>query len=206
MPTSTGNQGPDKDGDSSTPAPFATPPSTRALALVGIAVLIALLLVVIVNEDKKDGEKTAASTTQTTTTTAASNTETTSKSSSSSSTSTTKPVANTSQPSDVSVLVLNGSGTAGVATKVSEALGELDYKTLTPGDDSSIDKGTIVYYKSGFENDAKQLAINVVPGILNDLDMTQTVKSQQFPSSAPVAWNQTNLVSANVVVVVGSSS
>lgn len=204
MSTPTGSQGSGNDSNKSKSAPFTSPPSSRALALVGIAVLVGLLLVVVVNSDKNSNEK--ADSKSSSATTVSTTTETTAKKSSSTTSSTTTPVANTTKPSNVSVLVLNGSNIAGVASTVSTEIGNLDYKTLTPGNDTSKDKGTYVYYKTGFQNDAKQLATNVVPGLLSDLKISQPVKTQPFPSSAPVAWDQQNLVSANVVIVVGNPS
>lgn len=208
MPTSSMNQGPSKDGDRSKPQQtFNAPPSSRALALVSIAVFVGLLLVIIVNADNSANKNDKNAEASVTTTTAkSSETETTEKKSQDSETSTTKKVEGTKDPQEVSVLVLNGSSVAGVATTFTTAIADLDYKTLTPGDDASKDPGTYVYYKSGFKNDAEQLATNVVPGLLTKSKISQSVKTLQFPASAPVAWDQENLVAANVVIVVGNSA
>ncbi|HMS25125.1 MAG TPA: LytR C-terminal domain-containing protein [Acidimicrobiia bacterium] len=200
MPTST-PRGPRNSHEGPLgPQSFAASASTRALGLVAIAILVGFLLIVIVDSNGTTSTKTQASSEPT----ASSATDTTAENTAASTTSTTKPVANTAKPADVSVLVLNGSSIAGVAGTVTTEIKNLSYKTLVAGNDTSKDKGTIIYYKSGFENDAKQLATNVVPGLLTKLKISQTVKTLQFPASAPTAWDQKDLVTANVVVVVGN--
>lgn len=181
---------------------FTAPPSTRAIALVAIAILVGFLLVMVVDSDSSTGKTASAtqSTITTTTVVAADNEQ-----SEESTTTTTRAVANTQAPSGVSVLVLNGSNIAGVAGKVSNAIQEADFETLTPGNDSDKDVGTVVYYKSGFQNDAKQIAQNIVPGVLKELEISQSVKTATFPDSAPSSWDQENLVGANIVVVIGNA-
>lgn len=182
------------------PVPFTATPSTRAISFIAITILIGFILVLVVNSDKEEtttAKKSSASKSATQEKTASEDTTTTT-------TTTTKPVSGTNDPSDVSVLVLNGSNIAGVAGKISDSIGALGYKTLTPGNDTSKDTGTSIYYKSGFEKDAKQLANNVVPGILKSFKITQPIKVAQLPSSAPEQWDQDNLIGANVVVVVGN--
>lgn len=199
MATSGMNSG--QENKSRTPA-FKSQTSTRALALVGIAVLIGLLLVIIVNADNNKNESSASNRTNTTAPTTTAQTKQTSETTKQSST--TKPVTDTKETSQVSVLVLNGSSIAGIAGSITSELNKLGYKTLTAGNDTSKQNGTTVYYKSGFENDAKQLATNVLPGILKQLGISQTVTTKAFPSSAPTDWDQQNLVAANVVVNVGN--
>ena len=180
---------------------FTSPPSTRALGLVAIAVLVGFLLVMIVDSNNNsDSDKQAGTQQTSTTTTAKSTTETTAKNT----TTTTVAVSGTKKPSQVTVLALNGSSGEGIASAVTAEVKDLGYKTLAPGNDSSKDKNTIVYYKSGFEKDAKQLATNIVPGVLEDLNIEQKVTTKQFPASAPITWDQINLVAANLVVVVGN--
>ena len=198
------SESPAKKNPGSLPSSFNAAPSSRAIGLVAIAVLVGVLLLVIVDADnasKKNKSQASQSDATTTTTKTGSNTE----SSKVSSTSTTTPVSGTKKPAEVSVLVLNGSSGGGVASSVSTAVGEQGYKMLTPGNDSSTAKGTIVYYKAGFEKDAKQIATNVVPGILTELNISQAVTTEQFPGSAPTEWDQDNLVGANIVVVVGNA-
>lgn len=183
---------------------FKAAPSTKMFAVVGIAVLVAFLLVWVVND--KDSSKTKTSKkseTSATDNSVASNDTDTSKSTSSTTTTTTA-VANTKKPAQVSVLVLNGSGFGGVAKNTSTEIGKLGYNMLTPGDDSSKDVGTFVYYKTGFEPDATKIAKNVLPNILTVLQIPQKVTVAQFPSSAPAAWTQTQLIPANVIVIIGN--
>lgn len=183
---------------------FKAAPSTKMFAVVGIAVLVAFLLVWVVND--KDSSKTKTSKkseTSATDNSVASNDTDTSKSTSSTTT-TTAAVANTKKPAQVSVLVLNGSGFGGVAKNTSTEIGKLGYNMLTPGDDSSKDVGTFVYYKTGFEPDATKIAKNVLPNILTVLQIPQKVTVAQFPSSAPAAWTQTQLIPANVIVIIGN--
>lgn len=180
---------------------FSSPPSTFALGLVALAVVVGLLLVAVVNSDKPASDKTASSKNSSSATNNSTETKTTVVS-----TTTTTPISGTKDPAEVTVVVLNGSSIAGVATSVTNEIEKVDYKVLTAGNDSSKDKNTIIYYKSGFEKDAKQLATNVVPGILNTLQISQDISTKQFPSSAPIAWDQQNLVAANIVIVVGDAS
>ena len=183
---------------------FKAAPSTKMFAVVGIAVLVAFLLVWVVNDTDSSNTKTSKkSDTSATDNSVASNDTDTSKSTSSTTT-TTAAVANTKKPAQVSVLVLNGSGFGGVAKNTSTEIGKLGYNMLTPGDDSSKDVGTFVYYKTGFEPDATKIAKNVLPNILTVLQIPQKVTVAQFPSSAPAAWTQTQLIPANVIVIIGN--
>ena len=182
---------------------FTAPPSVRAIALVVLAIVFGFLLVTIVNSDSGDDKDASATqTTAVTTTTAAPSGNNDEEEST---TTTTVAIDGVRDPAEVAVLVLNGSNIGGVAGTVSEELGTVGYETLTPGNDSEKDNGTLVYYKSGFKNDADQLATNVVPGILKDLQISQSVKAASFPSSTPTGWDQVDLVSANVVIVIGNA-
>ncbi len=207
MSASQGNsESSENDNTSNLPSSFNSAPSSRAIGLVAIAVLVGILLLVIVDADNTTNSnasvKAKATTTTTTTTTAQTKNE---SSTTTASTSTTTPIAGIKKPAEVSVLVLNGSSGPGVASSVSSAISELGYKMLTPGNDSSASKGTIVYYKAGFEKDAKQIASNILPGILTDLKISQPIKTEQFPSVAPTEWDQDNLIGANIVIVVGNA-
>jgi hypothetical protein len=191
---------PDSKDNSASPSQGFTPaPSSRALALVAIAIIAGLILVGIVDADKTSKKNPSANASNTTTTTVKATTTSTT-------TSTTKPVSGTKDPEDVSVLTLNGSAIAGVAAKVTTELDKVKYHTLTAGNDTSKDTGTFVYYKSGFQKDAQQLSTNVLPGILKTLKITQTIKTKAFPASAPSTWDQADLLTANIVVVVGNAS
>lgn len=181
---------------------FGSTPNSRAIGLVALAIMIGILLLVVVDSDNSYQNQESASQVAPTTTVATSNQG---NQTNESSTTTTAQVSGTKKPAQVSVVALNGSSMSGVATSVSNAIGELGYKMLSPGNDSSTANGTVVYYKAGFEKDAKQLSTNVIPGILDDLEISQDVTTEQFPSSAPTDWDQDNLVGANIVVVVGNA-
>lgn len=198
----TSNQGKQKQTSPS----FKATPNSKMLAVVSIAILAGLLLVWVVN-DKDSSKSTSSKKSESASTDKSSdesNTGNETNTSSTSSTTTTTVVANTKKPAQVSVLVLNGSGFGGVAKNTSTEIGKLGYNMLTPGDDSSKDVGTFVYYKTGFEPDATRIAKNVLPGILTVLQIPQKVTVAQFPSSAPAAWTQTQLIPANVIVIIGN--
>lgn len=199
MPTSSNNS--DSQKTSGNPA-FTSPPSTRALGLIAIAILIAFLLVLIVDSDNSSKETKSKNGATSTTTTIPNNSDT--NSDDNSTTETTKAISGTKNPAEVSVLVLNGSSIGGVAGSVTTSIGDLDYKILTAGNSNAKASGTIVYYKSGFQKDAEHLAANVVPGLLANLKISQDVTVKTFPSSAPIAWDQENLVAANIVILIGN--
>ena len=204
MSTPTGKSEPsEKNKIASLQSSFTSTASSKAVALVVIAVLVGVLLLVIVDADNVSIENSKSPNAKVVTTTTVSKVE--NSLSTQVSTSTTTPVSGIKKPAEVSVLVLNGSSASGMATSVSTAIGELGYTMLKPGDDSSTEKGTVVYYKAGFDKDAKQIATNIMPGILSDLGISQPVKSEQFPSNAPTDWDQDNLVGANIIIVVGNS-
>ena len=48
------------------------------------------------------------------------------------------------------------------------------------------------------------MSLNVVTGILFDLDKAQEVTIKQFPSIAPVQWDQKELANADIVIVIGN--
>jgi len=61
-------------------------------------------------------------------------------------------------PSSVKVIVLNGSGKAGVAKSNSEAIGAKGYTMLTPGNAAKNASTTTIYYAAGYDSDAKAIA------------------------------------------------
>lgn len=205
MSESTGKNNAEKGKNPAMKKPvMGTPPSMFALGLVALAVLVGLLLVTIVNSDdsatanKNDSKSNAANSSNT-----ASDNNSTKETAAT--TTTTTPISGTKNPSEVTVLVLNGSSKAGVATSVTAEVEKLEYKTLEAGNDSSIDNNTIIYYKSGFEKDAKQLATNIIPGALSSAGISQDISTKQFPSNAPISWDQQNLVAANIVIIIGDA-
>lgn len=61
-------------------------------------------------------------------------------------------------PSEVSVIVLNGSGQTGVAASTSSTIGESGYVMLTPANAPANVETTTVYYADGFEAEAIAVA------------------------------------------------
>ncbi len=61
-------------------------------------------------------------------------------------------------PSEVSVVVLNGSGQTGVAASTSATIGEAGYTMLTPANAPANVETTSVYYADGFEDSAIAVA------------------------------------------------
>lgn len=61
-------------------------------------------------------------------------------------------------PSEVVVLVANGSGQAGVAATLSQELQTANYVTADPTDTSEPASASIVYFEPGFEADADAVA------------------------------------------------
>ena len=184
--------------------------SSKMLAIVVIALVVGFLLVWVVNDKPLSNNKTTTETTETTIKSKdkvedVTNTSSSSTSSTTTTTTTTVVVSNTQKPSAVSVLILNGSSTAGVAKSTSTEVGKAGYKMLTPGDDSSKDTGTFVYYRTGFQPDATKIAKNILPSILSfTTTVSSDIKIEQFPSSTPAGWAVTELLNANVVVIVGN--
>ncbi len=181
---------------------FTPQTSTKAIAVVVAAIIAGFLMVMIVNSNNSNETASTVETTVAPTTTVAAQDQATETSAP---VTTTQSIGNAKDPSEVNVLVLNGSNAAGIAGGVTEALAELDYQTLTAANDTAKGSGTTVYYKNGFEDDAEQLATNVLPGVLNNLNIGQDVTVERFPLSAPTTWDQQDLVAANIVIVVGNA-
>jgi hypothetical protein len=116
-----------------------------------------------------------------TTTTAAPTTTTTSTTT----TSTTVPVIEVRPPEEVTVLVLNSVGTAGLAGRVTARLDELGYETLEPDNYEPRLEQSLIWYKEGFGPEAQDLAAN-------------------FPD-AVTEFNPDGLPEADIVVLLGES-
>ena len=167
--------------------PAATPPSqgsvARGVVLVVVAVVIGLLLlrdddsratqVAVgtdggseVDEAPVEGDDTDDTASSTTTTSAAP-----------------RP------PSEVKVLVANGSGTNGAAGGATDALEALGYVTGTPANAERV-PATVVYYTDGYQVEAEALAeaIGAAPTTVTAM-----------PAVAPVD----DLQLANILVVIG---
>ncbi len=150
----------------------------RGAALVVIAVVIGLLLlrngldtseVVTASKGNSSGKTSKGNTDETTTTTAA--------------------PART--PSEVTVVVLNGTSVSGAAGKYSTALGTAGYMMLKAGDASTKVPATQVFYTTGFEKEAGAVALA--------LGAPATLTPAALPSPPPGAVGD-----ANVVVVIGT--
>ena len=105
--------------------------------------------------------------------------------------SSTTTVAGQREPGDVSVLVANGSGVAGLAGQLSEEVGAAGYETAQPAnidEDAPVSSST-VYYADGYAEEAEALAATLSP----------QPPVAPMPDPAPVA----DLRGATVLVVVG---
>lgn len=125
-------------------------------------------------------QSTTTTTIRASTTTTAAPTSTTT-----STTTTTVPVIEVRPPEEVTVLVLNSVGTAGLAGRVTEKLAELGYNTLTPDNFEPRLEQSLIWYKEGFGPDAQDLAAN-------------------FPD-AVTEFNPDGLPEADIVVLLGAS-
>jgi hypothetical protein len=127
--------------------------NARGLLVIGVAVVVGLLLLLNVGDGGSDGDGSASSGATTTTldegVVDTGGTDTTT-------TSTTAPDSGRS-PSEVKVIVLNGSGQAGAAGATSETLGEAGYTMAEPGNASSATE-TLVYYAEDYQPDAIAVA------------------------------------------------
>jgi hypothetical protein len=128
--------------------------NVRGLLVLGVAVLVGILLLWTWGDDGGSTVETTGSKTTTTvdigdvdtsSTTAAEQTTTTAQQSDHS-------------PSEVSVIVLNGSGQAGAAATNSSTVGDAGYTMLTPGNAPANIDSTTVYYADGYEADAIAVA------------------------------------------------
>ncbi|MEP6622870.1 MAG: LytR C-terminal domain-containing protein [Acidimicrobiia bacterium] len=154
--------------------------AARGAALIAVAVLIGVVLLNAIDDGNTGavGDGGTKSTTPSTTTTTVAK-------GSASTTTTTKPAP--VPPAEVSVLVLNGSGRAGVAGTLTTALKAKGYKTLVPNNASSVRAGTVVYPKTGKTAVCTTLAAGI-PG----------AKVQPMPVPPPTTTD------ADCIVVVGS--
>lgn len=102
------------------------------------------------------------------------------------------------KPSEVRVVVVNGTSTKGAAGKVSDPLNKTaGYNTLKPTDATAEVKASppaksFVYFTPGFEREARAVATFLA------LDATAAVKLPNPPPAAPADLN-----GANLVVLVG---
>ncbi|MGH9301184.1 MAG: LytR C-terminal domain-containing protein [Acidimicrobiales bacterium] len=93
-------------------------------------------------------------------------------------------------PSQVKLLVANGTNTAGAAGRVSTSLKSAGYNTLAPANSSAPATSSVVYYITGFHAEAASLAATL--GLGNSAVVA-------MPAPPPVA----SLGAADLLVVVG---
>ncbi|MBV8693776.1 MAG: LytR C-terminal domain-containing protein [Actinobacteria bacterium] len=97
-------------------------------------------------------------------------------------------------PSSVKVLVVNGTNTAGAASRVVPPLTQAGYNVLAPTDATKTAKSStrqsVVYFTPGYDLDAKIIATRLT---------LQLTAVEALPATAPVA----NTQEANVLVLVG---
>jgi hypothetical protein len=150
--------------------------AVRGAGLVGAAVILGIILLQVIDDGPSSGGDSGTVTTSSTPTdTTAANGTTPS---------TAAPGGEARPRSEVRVVVLNGSGMAGVANIRTNALRGLGYQ-LDPPNNAQLRQGSIVTCKQGFEGEAQQLAEDVGAGV--------TVE-EPFPDPAPPASENVNCV------------
>lgn len=125
--------------------------NVRGLLVLGVAIVVGALLLWSWGDDGTSKVETGGADTSTTVDT--SDLGTTTTAAEDSGTTTTAP-ATENTPSEVSVIVLNGSGQTGAAGTNSSTVGEAGFTMLTPGNAPANIDSTTVYYADGFEGDA----------------------------------------------------
>lgn len=130
--------------------------NARGIAVLVVAVLIGFLLLLKAGDDGSSQVNTGA----TPGTVDTSDIETTTTAVGSDTTTTTQPETDGEgrPPAEVDVLVLNGSGKAGVAKSTSETIGQMGYTMLTPGNAAANSSSTAVYYAEDFQTEAETVA------------------------------------------------
>lgn len=162
--------------------PPPPPPAQGSVARGAILVVIAVIIGVLLLRD----EDSSATQLSVGTDTPATSVGDGDGSSATSSTTTLAP----RPPSQVKVLVANGSSVNGAAGTQTDQLEALGYVTATPTNASERVPASIVYYTAGFEAEARQLA--------ETLGLADTAV-QMLPAVAPVD----DLQLANVLLVIG---
>ncbi len=106
------------------------------------------------------------------------------------------PVAIAHSPAEVTVQVANASGMDGVAGKHTEKLAGQGYVTGNPTNGSPTQQVSIVYYKDGYEGDAREIITNVFNAPATQLQlMVEPPSVVEAPDAA-----------ANVIMVVGGDA
>ena len=161
----------------------------RGLLVLGAAVIVGILLLASWGDDGGSTVDASGSTPSTTVDT--SNLGSTTTAADAATTTTAPPSDHT--PSEVSVIVLNGSGQAGAAATSSQNVGGAGYTMLTPGNAPTNIDSTTVYYADGYESDAIAVAQVLGKG-------TDAVKPLSDASLGGAEGD------ANVVVILGADT
>lgn len=135
------------------PGPQGPDSNARGIAVLVVAVLVGLVL--LFNAD--GGSSEAVSSSGPTTTVDVSGLSSTTEYGSDTTT-TTRPDTSGKDPSEIDVLVLNGTKVGGVAASNSETIGAKGYNMLKPGDAATNTSTTTVYFKADYEADASSIA------------------------------------------------
>lgn len=112
------------------------------------------------------------------------------------------PPPSTHAPSEVVVLVANGTGTSGGAGAVTQKLVPLAYNWRPAADASSSDIAqSVVYFREGFQEDARQVAIHL--GVPEDAAASIL---QPMPAEPPVRGTKgmESAQAAHVLVLLGT--
>lgn len=136
----------------------------RGTLLVGLAVIVGILLLQVVDPGPDSSGASAATSTSTTAATTVPGAATgASTAPAGSTTAATSAPAGARPPGEVSVIVFNGSNAAGVAGNATNKLKTAGYKTLTPTDAQTKQKGTTTTCKADFKADAAGI-VTIVGG------------------------------------------
>lgn len=127
--------------------------NVRGLLVLGVAVLVGVLLLASWGDDGGTKVETGDGGTSTTVDVGGLETTTTAPAET-----TTTAAASAHSPSEVSVIVLNGSGQTGAASTNSSTIGDAGYTMLTPGNAPANIDSTTVYYADDYESDAIAVA------------------------------------------------
>jgi hypothetical protein len=154
----------------------------RGLALILVAVVLGVVLLrstdrtpaFVASTDKGDVGTTA----------------TTDPSDDASSTTATTAAAKAHDPSQVTILVANGSGKAGAAARIAQTLAASNFVLKPSTNTKTMADASIVYYAAGYEADAKAIAQMLTP----------QPAAQAMPATLPVA----DLAGAHILVIVAA--
>ena len=167
--------------------------NARGLAVLGVALLVGFLLLLKAG-DGGSAEAVKTGGTKPTVDTSGITDESTTTTPDDTTTSSSEPNGSSRDPSEVKVVVLNGSGLTGVAKSTSETVGGKGYQMLDPSNAAAgrVD-ATTVYYSEGYEAEAAAIA-----ELLG--------KTSDSVGPKPTQSLGTGSDTANVVVVLGKDT